>query len=109
MESKSFPELWARIYASFDFKKVHTAMTALKWRWWDGRGPDGVPDLSQLQNEACRLCADAYFAWHQLPPPQRYNQHLSCGGFSVRYDGQILQLEFVVEELAVDERGELCL
>lgn len=47
-----------QILGSFNFEKVHKVMTALGWHWWDGKGPNGVPTLEQLQQVASKMLLD---------------------------------------------------
>jgi len=43
------------IMEDFDFEKVHSVMTFLKWWWPGGSGPEGVPTIMQLREKARQL------------------------------------------------------
>lgn len=40
-----------KMLQEFDFEGAHKIMTDLRWRWWNGQGPEGVPTLDQLRQE----------------------------------------------------------
>jgi len=39
----------------FEFEKVHEAMVATQWKWYDGDNEFGVPTLQQLKKKARSL------------------------------------------------------
>lgn len=43
------------IIANFDFERVHEAMVALKWTWYNSKSEDKVPSTSELVMEATEL------------------------------------------------------
>lgn len=49
-----------RIIANFNFTRVHHYMSLVKWSWWDGKGPDGVPTIEQLESQARQMLIDTY-------------------------------------------------
>lgn len=43
------------VLKDFDFEQTHKAMTALRWQWFDGEGPDRVPTIEQLRQKSRSL------------------------------------------------------
>lgn len=43
------------VLESFDFERTHKAMTALRWKWFDGEGAEGVPTIEQLRQKSRSL------------------------------------------------------
>lgn len=79
----------------FDFQKVHTAMTALDWTWWDTK-PD-VPSISRMQETTKGLLEEAF----KLNSP--CDTYVSSGGFkaevfSLNNGTKRCSLSFIVEE-----------
>ena len=66
----------------FDFAKVAKAMHYLNWTW----SGEEAPEEPVLRKTARELLKEAV----------RLKHGLGTGGFWVRYDGDVLQLQFVV-------------
>lgn len=45
-------ELVEPIIEQFDFDTLHKAMTAVRWQWFDGQGPEKVPTVEQLRSKS---------------------------------------------------------
>ena len=71
-------EIWA-VLESFDWERVHFAMTQLDWRWRDEELP---PTVSELRTEARRLLKQA------VQGSKDCNNCFvtSCGGFEAHAD-----------------------
>lgn len=77
------------VITNFDFERVHMAMKALKWTWWDSKSDDGVPSTSELVMHATDMLNRAYKADHDT-------YKITCGGFVASKDGDTLRLAFEV-------------
>jgi hypothetical protein len=52
---RTLEDLVQPVLDEFDFEKVHKVMTAIRWQWFDGEGPDHVPTVDQLKKKAREL------------------------------------------------------
>lgn len=73
------------ILKHFDFKRVHKAMDALGWTYWDSN--DSTPSIRHLRKVAKGLL--------EKVKDDNYN---GTGGFWARADGEILELSFSIDE-----------
>ena len=85
------------IIETFNFERVHVAMTALDWKW---RDPDAVPTIARLKQRAKFLLDSAY----------KEKITIATGGLQAKYhppikdsdllidSGPILSLSFVLTE-----------
>ena len=78
------------IIANFDFERVHEAMVALKWTWYNSKSEDKVPSTSELVMEATELLERVYNSDHNP-------SFIEMGGFKAYKDeytklGLIFQL-----------------
>lgn len=71
----------------FDFAKVAKTMETLEWSWND----IGIPTEPDIRKQARQMLKEAVAKKHGL----------ASGGFWVRYDGDVLQLQFVVADWEV--------
>ena len=79
------PEVIDKILDEFDFERVHKAMVALNWEWYDAE--NGVPSIAELRKSARRLLTDCVSKGYS---------YLKCGGFLVENQNGILRLSFEV-------------
>lgn len=89
------------IMENFDFKKVHTIMEQLGWKWAGCRF--GVPTMEELKDEAKRILTEACVA----------KTHISTGGFRAVFEegwpgdpNPYVGLEFILEEYEGDDESE---
>lgn len=89
------------IMENFDFKKVHTIMEQLGWKWASCRF--GVPTMEELKGEAKRLLTEACVA----------KTHISTGGFRAVFEecwpgdpNPYVGLEFILEDYEGDDESE---
>lgn len=81
----------------FDFDKVHKALVALQWQWWDGQGPDKVPTVEQLRKKARHLL-------QQVTESKEFRVMGTGGLYAQKYinsedpDDDGLELQFVLEK-----------
>jgi hypothetical protein len=52
---KTLEDLIQPVLDGFDFETLHEAMTAIRWQWFDGWGPEKVPTVDQLKAKASYL------------------------------------------------------
>jgi hypothetical protein len=76
------------ILENFDFKKVHDAMLALKWEWYQYHG---IPTIDIIKTEAEKLLDECI-------NNSEKKISISTGGFTVRKYKHGLSLKFIVEE-----------
>ena len=81
------------ILASFNFDRVHTAMKALDWVWWNAI--DEVPNIDELKETAKELLQDC--AEH-MDSKKDYSS--STGGFVAAWNNKLkeIELSFVLTE-----------
>lgn len=81
----------------FNFEKVHEAMEALNWTW---HHTDGVPTIGELRKGARQRCMDAINNWEkyykEFDSVEYQYTASSSGGFKASFDGNELELEFIV-------------
>lgn len=84
---KTFDEHWQEIENNFNFYKVYDVMKLLNWTW--GQGDDAsIPSVRRIKARAKSLCHNAY-----------KNEHtIGSGGFCATFEGDIMWLEFTIEE-----------
>lgn len=76
------------VMEEIDFEKIHKAMMALNWEWWN----QGVPSIEALKKQAYDLLEDAW----------EHECSTGTGGFWVEYEGEteedypLLKLSFQV-------------
>jgi hypothetical protein len=78
------------VIANFDFEKVHKAMYALKWTWWNSKSDDGVPSTSELVMHATDMLNRAYKADHDT-------YKIACGGFVAHKEDNVIALSFEID------------
>lgn len=49
---RALEDLIQPVLDGFDFDTLHKAMTAVRWQWFDGWGPEKVPTAEQLKAKA---------------------------------------------------------
>jgi len=78
------------IMKDFDFNRVLETMKALNWSWCMNGGKSGIPNITQLREEARK----------QLKEAVRCGEWVACGGFQVmiKPENGYLALLFIVEE-----------
>lgn len=81
---------------TFDCEKIHKAMKAVGWRWWNAESEDGVPSPSEIRQSARFICENLKIDGFEIS---------SSGGIvaSRRPDnghgkGDHITLSFVLEE-----------
>lgn len=90
-------DLIETIIKHFDFDRVHEALTALKWQWWDGEGSGKVPTVEQLRRKARQLL-------QQVADDKKISVIGTGGLYAKKYinnedpDDDGLELQFVVEK-----------
>lgn len=96
MTSNVHEELIMEVIETFDFIKVHAAMTAIDWRWQTTRGNGlEVPSIPRLKAAAACLMREAV---------KLKSNWVSSGGFHARYypatdkDQEYFHLKFVLAE-----------
>jgi hypothetical protein len=52
---RALEDLIQPVLDGFDFDTLHKAMTAVRWQWFDGWGPENVPTVDQLKAKASYL------------------------------------------------------
>lgn len=82
-----------KIMKHFDFKKVHTVMELLDWKWKIDDNIE-VPSTKQIKENVKRLMEQAYKNYRNNPE----YVSLSTGGFEVRFEYDEIQLRFVLHE-----------
>lgn len=76
------------ILESFDFKKVHSTMTFLDWKWRFDNGIR-VPTYQELQH-------NAKLQLEKVAESKEETATCSIGGFRAYKEGNILQLSFIL-------------
>jgi len=85
-----------KIFANFDFAKVHKVMTALNWKWMLHRG-NVVPTIDEIKEAAIRLVNIAIKEKEEKGADTK-SVRISTGGFCASvYNSDNVTLEFVVE------------
>lgn len=75
------------IMDNFNFNRVHIAMTAVKWDWWE----KGVPEIPDLRKMARKL----------LKKTIKEKGYVRSGGFEAVYEDGDLELLFVLDRYDV--------
>jgi hypothetical protein len=75
-----------KILEEFNFERVHTAMEALNWWWYNTGGK--VPSIEELKRTANGLLTDVAYAKHY--------KYISTGGFEASYVDGVLDLRFIL-------------
>lgn len=85
--SASRVEQIEEVFAFFNFAKVHSVMTHLKWEWsFPSEGLKRVPTEFELNALAMRLLNEV-----------KFGEAVETGGFRADYRDGALSLEFLVE------------
>ena len=89
----------SEVMEKFDFDKVHNVMVYLDWRWQIDNGVRTVPSSYRLMKQAESLLWEVM----QYYPDTGFHS-LGTGGFMASLDDGSLSLQFILEEMTVDDR-----
>lgn len=77
-----------------DFDKIHKTMKALNWKWHFTNGVPEIYEIRQFLREQLH-----YFLDNNL-------RELSCGGFLIQKDNDIIKVVFEVTSFEVDKNND---
>ena len=80
------------LLSEFDFEKVDKVMRLLDWKWCVYGDKQVIPGVYGLITEARRLLFEV------LEEDEKEYHSLSCGGLKASWDGEYLELEFILTE-----------
>lgn len=93
---RELKDLIQHVLDNFDFDMVHKAMTAVRWQWFSGLGPESVPTVDQLKakakwllEEVCKLGSESIVSTGGLCAFKHLDE-------DPKYHG--LELQFILEE-----------
>ncbi len=102
--NKKYFDMVHNTLLNFDFDKVEKVMQVLNWHWCTAS--EGIPSADEIKDVAKNLLINTIERYEK----SMRHKYTATGGFQVSFDGNILEINFIVanwdERLDWDEKSD---